>query len=107
MDKAVRISALFGLLLLSAGCSDLNTLADNAPPMATVPSTIPSGARPQNPSALDAPAEMKAKGVIKKGDVQGTYNGAVYSCGNPDCTIAVRTPYPAPSSGKGQSSPDK
>ncbi len=52
----------------------------------------------------DTPPQIKARGVIDKGDVTGSYNGAQYVCADTACKSAIRSDIPVPPEGRtGQS----
>ena len=95
MRKNLRIAVLISLAAMT-GCADFNGLADNAKPGLAMPSNLPNDAPAGSPDSFATPAEIKAKGVIKKGDTHGTYNGMIYNCGNADCSIAIRAPTAIP-----------
>jgi hypothetical protein len=88
-----------GLLLSLGACAELEAM--NGPQPEHMTSPVPP---PQQVYSYadqpDTPPQIKAKGVIDKGEVTGTYNGAQYVCADTACKSAIRSDIPVPPEGR-------
>jgi hypothetical protein len=102
----VRGLVACGLLLGLASCAELEAM--NGPQTADMTSPPPP---PQQVYSYadqpDTPPQIKAKGVIDKGDTTGTYNGAQYVCADAQCKSAIRSDIPVPPEGRTAKSEQK
>lgn len=88
-----------GLLLTLGACAELEAMNGPQGPDMTSPPGPPQKVY-SYADQPDTPPQIKAKGVIDKGEVTGTYNGAQYVCADTACKSAIRSDIPVPPEGR-------
>lgn len=84
-----RKIALVAILCLAvAACAELGPEAYDP---STAPMPVLTDASSSSHDMFANPDVLPADKVIKNGETHGRFGGQDYTCGNPDCSVAVKT----------------